>query len=370
MLDLEAYRHCELCPRRCGVDRTAGQRGFCGESAELRIASIGAHFGEEPPLVGCEGSGTVFLTGCSCGCFFCQNYQLSSEHLGEILGIEETVRRILELCPVPAHSCAGSPVPAHSCAESPVPAHSCAESPVPAHSCAGSPVPAHSCAGKSVRNINLVTPDHFWPHLREIIRQLREAGCELPFVWNSSGYSRVELLAQQAEIIDIFLPDFKYASPELAKRCMGRDDYPEVARAGIRLLVDRKGFLRPFDETGEMAATRGVLVRHLVLPGEVENSLAVLDQLYEDHGPMLPISVMRQFRPMPECLRRNQFTRLVSDEEYSRVVAHVRELGFTRVFIQPDCGDENFVPDFRHAGEPFKGNAQRKVRGQRVEDRG
>ena len=319
MGDLEAYRHCELCPRRCGADRVAGQRGFCGEGAELRVAAIGAHFGEEPPLVGKDGSGTVFLSGCSCGCFFCQNYQLSSEHLGEFLSIEETVRRILELmpCSVSANSCAAS---------------------------------------SGVRNVNLVTPDHFWPHLQEVIRQLRAAGCELPVIWNSSGYSRVELLAKQAEIVDIFLPDFKFATAELAKRCMGREDYPDIAREGIRFLVDRKGFLRPFDKTGELAATRGVLVRHLVLPGEIENSLAVLDQLYEDHGPLLPISVMRQFRPMPECLRRNQFTRLVTNEEYNQVLEHVRELGFTRVFIQPDCGDENFVPDFRHAAEPFQGN--------------
>ncbi len=317
MLDLAPYRHCELCPRRCGVDRTAGQHGFCGESAELHIASIGAHFGEEPPLVGQEGSGTIFLTGCSCGCFFCQNYQLSSEHLGELLSVEETVRRIQALC-------------------------------------------APHDGGRGVRNVNLVTPDHFWPHLREVIRRLRESGCDLPIIWNSSGFSRVELLAQQAEVVDIFLPDFKYADPALAKRCMGRDDYPAVAREGIRELVDRKGFLRPFDEAGEVPANRGVLVRHLVLPGEVANSIAVLDQLYADHGPRLPISVMRQFRPMPECFRRNDLTRLVTDEEYAQVIDHVRQLGFTRVFIQPECGDENFVPDFRHAGEPFKGNAEHK----------
>ena len=312
MLDLEPYRHCELCPRRCGVDRVAGQHGFCGEGAELRIASIGAHFGEEPPFVGQSGSGTIFLTGCSCGCFFCQNYQLSTEHMGETLSVDEAVQRIQLL------------------------------------------------VGTGIRNLNLVTPDHFWPHLREILRRLRDEGCDLPVIWNSSGYSRVEMLREQAKEIDIFLPDFKYALPELARLCMGREDYPAVAREGIRELVDLKGFLRPFDETGGLGPNRGVLVRHLVLPGEVENSLAVLDQLYEDHGPLLPISVMRQFRPMPECLRRNRFTRLVTDEEYTRVVNHVRELGFTRVFIQPDCGDENFVPDFRHAGEPFKGNAKKK----------
>ncbi|MBO7741274.1 MAG: radical SAM protein [Victivallales bacterium] len=308
MMDFQEYSRCELCPRRCGADRLAGQTGFCGESARLRIASIGPHFGEEPPLVGVVGSGTVFFTGCSTGCFFCQNHQLSGEHLGDYAETDEVVRRILEM------------------------------------------------AAGGVRNINLVTPEHFWPHIRLIISEVRKAGCDLPWVWNCSGYFRTEMLRQQADMVDIFLPDFKYADPELARLCMGRDDYPRIAMEGLKYLVDRLGFLRPFDESGEMAPSRGVLVRHLVLPGEVENSLKAIRMLYDAFGPMLPISVMRQFRPMPECFRRQHLTRLVNDREYDAVVDLVYELGFRRVFIQPDCGDPDFVPDFRQRNAPFRGN--------------
>ncbi len=303
------YAHCTLCPRQCGADRASGRKGFCGEGAALHVAAVEAHFGEEPPLVGRDGSGTVFLTGCTCGCFFCQNYQLSQEHVGEFLTVPQLVERLLAL------------------------------------------------EAQGVRNVNLVTPDHFWPHLRAAIAALRAAGSSLPVVWNSGGYStRKTLLDALDHGVEIFLPDFKYATPGLARLCMGRDDYPQVALEGISLLVDRAGFLRPFDETGGMAATRGVMVRHLVLPGEVENSLRVLDLLSEHFGPMLPVSVMRQFRPMPECFARGKFTRVVSDEEYARVMEHVQNLGFQRVFLQPDCGDENFVPDFKHPGEAFLGN--------------
>ena len=310
-MEFPEYRHCELCPRRCGVDRTVGQCGFCGESAQLHIASIGAHFGEEPPLVGSDGSGTVFFTGCSCGCFFCQNYQLSSGHIGDYLPIDDAVKRILTLI-----------------------------------------------ADEHVRNINFVTPDHFWPHIREIMRRVREADCWLPAIWNTSGYCRSELLAEQAGVIDIFLPDFKYADAALAKRCMGRADYPEVALVALHTLVDRCGFLRPFDETGQMPASRGVLVRHLVLPGEVQNSLDALRLLHREFGDELPISVMRQFRPMPECFRRNDLTRMVNDDEYRVVMDEVEKLGFRRVFAQPDCGDPDFVPDFTHSKQPFAGNAR------------
>lgn len=302
------YLECELCPRRCRVNRLAGQCGFCGQGAQLRIASIGAHFGEEPPLAGADGSGTVFFTGCPCGCFFCQNYQLSREHLGEALSVGEAVKRVLLL------------------------------------------------AQGAVRNINFVTPEHFWPHIRAMLRQLRAAGCQLPAVWNTSGYCRVELLAQQAEWIDIFLPDFKYADGALARRCMGCADYPEVALAALRFLVDRCGFLRPFDESGQMPASHGVLVRHLVLPGEVENSLSALRILHREFGSGLPVSVMRQFRPMPECFRRHDLERMVTDAEYGAVIAEVERLGFRRVFIQPDSGDPGFVPDFTHTARPFAGN--------------
>ena len=303
------YNHCQLCPRMCGVNRNAGERGFCGETADCRIAAAVAHFGEEPCLIGTHGSGTIFFAGCSCGCFFCQNYQISHDYQGVTISFKDMINKIVEL------------------------------------------------AEKGVHNINFVTPDHWWPHIHKICLEVRKRGIEIPFLWNSSGYCRAELLKEQAELIDIFLPDYKFAIPALAQQCMGDANYPEIAMDGLKVMVDRCGFLRPFDETGEMVANRGVMVRHLVLPGQVENSLMVLDHLYHEFGPQLPISVMSQFRPMPQCMKKNFLTGMVTEKEYAQVCEKIENLGFFRVFIQPHCGDENFVPDFKK-DQPFSGNEE------------
>ena len=301
------YDSCLLCPRQCGVNRNQGQKGFCGETAECHIAAITPHFGEEPCLTGRHGSGTVFFSGCSCGCFFCQNYQISSQHLGDPMDIDAICDAI------------------------------------------------RAMAAKGIHNVNFVTPDHWWPHVRAIAEQLRRDGLDLPFVWNSSGYSRPEMLAKQCELIDIFLPDFKFAIPELARRCMGRADYPEIALRGLETLVEHVGFLRPWDEDGDITASRGVLVRHLVLPGELDNSLELLKLLHDHFGPRLPISIMSQFLPTDECQRRGQFQRQVTREEYDTVCQAINSYGFRHVFIQPEGGADDFMPDFTRP-QPFKGN--------------
>lgn len=304
------YDKCELCPRRCGVNRNQGQKGFCGETAECHVASFTPHFGEEPCLTGRNGSGTVFFSGCSCGCFFCQNHQISQNHLGNPQSFEKLCAEIRNL------------------------------------------------ASKGVHNINFVTPDHWWPHIKAAVTMLRNEGFNLPFVWNSSGFSRPEMLSEQAELIDIFLPDFKYASPELARRCMGREDYPEIALRGLEVLVDKIGFLRPWDEDGDITASRGVMVRHLVLPGELENSLTALKMLYEHFGPKLPISVMSQFLPTEECRKRGEFTTEISRSDYNTVCQAIEDYGFRRVFIQPEGGADDFMPDFTQA-QPFQGNLKK-----------
>jgi len=306
---LDEYRECRLCPRQCRVNRLEGQRGFCGETADCRLSTITAHFGEEPCLTGHHGSGTVFFSGCSCGCFFCQNYQISQEHLGSVRTVSEIVQDILDML-------------------------------------------AHG-----VHNVNFVTPDHWWPHVRAIAKALRDQGVTVPFVWNSSGYSRAEMLEEQCQLIDIFLPDFKFADPDLARHCMGREDYPEVALRGLEVLVNRLGFLRPWDADGDITASRGVLVRHLVLPGEVENSLKALHLLHNHFGDGLPLSVMSQFLPTPECQRRQTFNRQVTKSEYAQVCEAVAGLGFRHVFLQPDGGADDFMPDFRQE-QPFTGNIQ------------
>jgi putative pyruvate formate lyase activating enzyme len=301
------YDACRLCPRQCGVNRNAGERGVCGETSDCRIASFTAHFGEEPALSGHLGSGTIFFSGCSCGCFFCQNYQISQEHLGRTLNHEELYNE------------------------------------------------ARRLIARGVHNLNFVTPEHWWPHISVLCRRLRAEGESLPFVWNSSGYFLTEWLDRQCQLFDIFLPDYKFADPALAEACMGDSRYPDLALAGICRLAERVGFLRPWDESGDICAGRGLMVRHLVLPGQVENSLRVLDKLAREIGPQLPISLMSQFRPVPECFRRGALDRMVALDEYRQVCRHLDDLGFNRAFIQPEFGDDSFLPDFTDE-RPFKGN--------------
>jgi len=164
----------------------------------------------------------------------------------------------------------------------------------------------------------------------------------------------IRLLAEEA--IDVFLPDLKFADPELAEQCMGDSRYPEIALAAIKTMIDCKGELTPWDPTGEEPALSGVLVRHLVLPGHTHNSITALTTLREAFGPDLPISIMSQFRPTPNCADRGSFSRPVQRDEYEHVCDFADLLGFTRVYTQPDFGDTDFLPDFTR-DEPFRGNS-------------
>lgn len=301
------YKSCQLCPRQCGCDRTAGQAGYCGQTADCRIASITPHHGEEPCLSGSRGSGTIFFSGCSCGCFFCQNHQISLGGQGHVFTAEELYDSAVQL------------------------------------------------VARGVHNLNLVTPDHFWPHLRQLITRLRQDGIDLPIVWNTSAYCNADVLRQQLDLVDIFLPDFKFADPSLATRCMGDSRYPALARAALRLMADHAGFLRPWDTSGEICARRGLLVRHLVLPGELANSREVLQILHDDFGPNVPISLMGQFRPMPACQQRGELNRQLTSSEYTEICDYAQKLGFQRLFTQPEYGDPDFLPDFRRK-QPFEGN--------------
>ncbi len=301
---LDDYSHCTLCPRRCGANRLAGQAGFCRQTAELRIGAIVAHRGEEPCITGTHGSGTIFFTGCTCGCFFCQNHQLSQLNIGRAYDEDSLHSAVLDLI------------------------------------------------AQGVHNLNFVTPEHWWPHIRRLCQWLRQQDFWLPTLWNSSGYFSPERLREQVELIDIFLPDFKYADPELARRCMGDPRYPQLALDGIRLLAERIGNLRPYDPSGDLTATRGLMVRHLVLPGQLDNSLRVLDLLAQHIGTDLPISLMSQFMPVPACHERQFLTRKVTEDEYAAVCDHADELGFTKVFTQYDNGEDAYLPDFTQP-QPF-----------------
>ncbi len=293
------YQHCQLCPRQCGANRLAGQKGFCGETSSLRIAVLAVHFGEEPSVTGTRGSGTVFFSGCSCKCFFCQNHQISQgEQIGRIVTEDELLKELRAL------------------------------------------------VSKGVHNLNFVTGDHYWPTILQICRTLREEGCIIPFLWNCSGYETPDSIRALSEVIDIFLPDFKFMNPDLAEMCMGDRRYPQIALEAIAEMVNCKGFLRPWDPTGKLTATSGTMVRHLILPGQLRNSLAILDILHETFGDRLPLSLMSQYMPMPECKRRGFLDKRLTETESQRVREYAEELGFEHVYYQLGLGDDRFAPDF------------------------
>jgi putative pyruvate formate lyase activating enzyme len=318
------YRACELCPRRCGVDRTAGRKGFCGETALLRLAAVEAHLGEEPPISGTHGSGTVFFSGCALRCRYCQNYQISHDGLGREWILEAVVDRLQGLC-----------------------------------------------AARMIHNVNFVTPDHFLPHTASLVQCLRRRGIRMPAVYNLSGYQRVVSLRLIETVADIYLPDFKYADTDLAARLSNCPDYPRVALDAVAEMVRQKGFLDTFASGGDREtaspntaklnspASSGVLVRHLILPGHVSNSLQVLDMLFLEFGQDIPLSLMSQYVPVRRFDPGSPLNRPVQRAEFGEVFRHARALGFRNLFVQyPEettGGESPFLPDFL-AANPFPGN--------------
>jgi putative pyruvate formate lyase activating enzyme len=296
---------CRLCPRGCGVNRRRGETGVCQSTDRAGVARALLHFGEEPVLSGPaesgRGSGTIFFTGCNLKCVFCQNYQISWLVRGRPLDDEELAGTMMDLQDRGAH------------------------------------------------NINLVSPSHL---LLPILRALRIAaakGLHLPLVYNSNGYEKVEVVEQLAGVIDVYLPDCKYRMPELSRRLSGAADYFDQAAPTIgEMFVQQPDLV--LDPDG--LALRGTIVRHLVLPGQVENSVAVLEWLAATFPLSLPLSLMSQYRP---CFRSPaDLDRPVDPAEYRTVLDRAQALGFENLFVQPALfgPDEHLNPDF-DLEEPF-----------------
>lgn len=290
--------------RRGGV--SAERVWMCGEGDELRVAYVGPHYGEEPPISGEKGSGTVFFTGCHLRCSFCQNYQISHEGTGRQVSCEDLAREIEEMI----------------------------------------------CAAE-VHNLNFVTPDHFLPHVLHTLSLLCDRGQNLPCVFNVSGYQSQELLEAACDSVDIYLPDYKYSDPRLAAYLSRCGNYPKIALEAISKMVRQKGFLDACLNDKKIAK-RGVLVRHLILSGHVENSINALTMLFLEFGRKLPLSLMSQYQPVvPQ--RIPELNRRVYPEEFERVYEHVLSLGFEHLFVQFPGEDEGekglarppFVPDFK-----------------------
>ena len=298
------YERCELCPRACGAARAAGERGACGATATLRVARAALHFWEEPPISGEAGSGAIFFSSCTLRCVFCQNAEISSGNFGHDVTVARLAQMMLEL------------------------------------------------QGQGALNINLVTPGHFAPQVVDAALRARAAGLAIPIVCNTGGYETPQTVRLLSRVVDIWLTDFKYASGPLAARLSRARDYPEVAAAAlVEMLASVRAHGGPANaEDGHML--RGTIVRHLVLPGHVDDSMAVLDRVWELAGNEVDLSVMNQYTPNAACRERGgDLARAVTDEEYEAVLDHADDLGFERMWWQQGgTVSESFVPAFDATG--------------------
>jgi putative pyruvate formate lyase activating enzyme len=278
----------------CRVDRTADGKGFCNLDAGMVVSSALPHHGEEPPLSGRSGAGTIFFSSCNLRCVYCQNVQISHSQVGRKVSEEALAGIMLELEELGCH------------------------------------------------NIEPVTPT---PHLAGIMAALRIArgrGLGLPFVFNCGGYEREKVIRLLDGMVDIYLPDFKYGIAETGRSFSGVSDYPRHALASLREMVRQVG---DGLEVGEGVAKRGVLVRHLVLPGRVDNSLAVLKAIRENISPFVPLSLMAQYTPIPAVKKHPLLGRRISRPEYERVVNAAVDLGFEELYTQT-VDDRELSPDF------------------------
>lgn len=294
---------CELCPRRCRADRAAGERGVCGATDTLRLARAALHFWEEPPISGEAGSGTVFFSGCPLKCVYCQNHEISTGNFGIDVSPERLAQIMLEL------------------------------------------------QDQGALNINLVTATHYAHLLPEAVAAARARGLVVPIVYNTSGYERVEAVRELDDLVDIWLTDFKYADAGLGRALSHVPDYPSVAQSALiemaRQLERHGGGAARTDGTW----TRGIIVRHLVLPGHAEDSCRVLDLIWDAVGDV-PISVMNQYTPNAAMRAAGgELARAVTREEYECVLDHADDLGFTQMFWQEGGAvDESFTPPFDTTG--------------------
>ena len=292
---------CSLCPRKCMAKRTdKPSRAYCRAGAEIIAARASLHLWEEPCLSGDRGSGTIFFCGCQLNCVFCQNFEISHNAKGKSISPERLCEILFELKEAGAH------------------------------------------------NINLVSPTPYIPHIITAITLAKKQGFDLPIVYNSSGYERVESLKMLDGLIDIYLPDFKYMSSELAKIYSGAKNYPESAKAAIREMVRQQPECI-FDKDNMLK--KGVIVRHLVLPGCTEDSKEIIRYLYSEYGDKIYFSIMSQYTPHGDLSHYGELARKLSDKEYESTVSFAQDIGITQGFIQDgEAAEESFIPTFDFRG--------------------
>ena len=286
------YENCQLCPRRCGVDRTRGELGVCRMPGQMCLARAAEHYWEEPVISGTTGSGAIFFSGCTLGCAFCQNEPISHQGVGRPFSAAQLRKKMEELIEA------------------------------------------------GVQNINLVTPTHFLP---EIVQALQPK-LPVPVVYNCGGYESVPVLQQLEGLVDVYLPDFKYSDAALAAKLSRAPDYVPVAQAAIMEMYRQTGPYQIRDD--EMV--RGVLIRHLVLPGQVENSLGVVDWVSGHFAPgQVLFSLMSQYVPMGRAAQWPPFDRRIRGEEYDAVLSWMELCGIQDGFTQDiAAADAAYIPPF------------------------
>jgi putative pyruvate formate lyase activating enzyme len=285
---------CVLCPRKCKVNRRAGELGFCRLADDVVVSHALPHYGEEPPISGTRGAGTIFLSSCNLKCTFCQNYQISHSISGTVTDVEDLSSIILSLRDAHCH------------------------------------------------NIELVTPTPHVPHIMEAFLMAQRRGLNLPLVYNCGGYENPEVIHRLKGIVDIYLPDFKYGTEKDALLLSGAKDYPRHAIDSIKEMVRQVGDTL---EEYEGIAKRGMVIRHLILPGFIRNSLEVLRLIKTHLSPSVPLSIMSQYTPIPAVKNHPHLGRRITHAEYEHVINYALDMGFENIFSQ-DENDRALTPDF------------------------
>ncbi|QBD87090.1 radical SAM protein [Clostridium tetani] len=289
---------CRLCPRECSINRLEGEIGYCGASNKLMISRAALHFGEEPCVSGESGSGTVFFSNCNLKCVFCQNHCISQENLGVEISIERLSEIFLEL------------------------------------------------QKKGANNINLVTPTHYVPEIIEALKLSKSNGLNIPILYNSNGYDSLNTLKALAGYIDVYLPDLKYYNSKYSLRYSMAKDYFEKASIAIEEMYRQVG--KPiFDENSIIK--RGVIIRHLMLPGLLFDSKKIIDFIYKSFGDNVYISIMNQYTPMFKASDYAEINRRLNEKHYDTLINYALDLGIKNAFIQENgSSSEEFVPDFKN----------------------
>jgi putative pyruvate formate lyase activating enzyme len=297
--------HCILCPRACGVDRNAGKLGYCRSDAAYHIASVGIHRGEEPVISGKNGICNIFFSRCNLQCLYCQNFQISSRYgkIGETgMTLDRVVKSVIDYL--------------HRGAEA----------------------------------VGFVSPTHFLPHVRAIIEKLNSLNYFPVTVYNTNGYDQPESLQTLEGLIDIYLPDFKYFNPITSRNYSDAEDYSEAAKKALTEMYRQKGSSVVINDRGQ--AVTGLIVRHLVLPGQTEDSIAILKWIADELSPSVHISLMSQYYPTSCMSGHPLLNRRITEAEYISVVKVMEDLGFYNGWTQDLVSADIYKPDFKR-DDPF-----------------